>query len=107
MQTIKEKVLSIFQNKVGEKFGREEIKDLVVNAYPDTNRSSVIPSDYCYNSVNKDATSFNLHLFESLGEGTFKCLGPSYPYSGPIYWKGEQVGKWEQGKYQLWKDPRK
>jgi len=105
---IKDKVLSIFKkNRVGEKFGREEIIDLVVNTYPGTNRGSVVPPDYCYNKINKDPASFNLHLFESLGAGRFKCLGQNYPYSGPIYWKGEQVGKWDKGKYQLWKDPRK
>lgn len=105
---IKDKVLSIFKkNRVGEKFGREEIIDLMVNTYPGTNRGSVVPPDYCYNKINKDPASFNLHLFESLGAGRFKCLGQNYPYSGPIYWKGEQVGKWDKGKYQLWKDPRK
>jgi len=85
-------MLSIFQDRVDEEFSRKQIIDLVVNAYPETNHSSIIPSDYCYNSVNQDSTSFNLFLFESLGDGTFKCLGPGYLYSGPIYWKGEQVG---------------
>ncbi len=104
---IKDKVLSVFGNRVGEKLGREEIIDLVVITYPGTNRGSVVPPDYCYNAINKDPASFKLHLFESLGDGSFKCLGPGQPYSGSIYWKGEQVGKWDQGKYQLWKDPRK
>jgi hypothetical protein len=104
---IKDKVLLVFQNKAGETFGREEIVSLVVNVFPGTNRGSILPPNYCYNSVNRDTTSFSVHLFESLRDGTFKCLGPSYPYSGPIYWEGEEVGNWDQGKYQLWKDPRK
>jgi len=103
---IKDKVLSVFQDRIDEKFSREEIIDLVVIAYPGTNRSSVIPSDYCYNLINA-TLPFDLHIFESLGEGQYKWLGPNYPYTGPIYWKGEQVGKWEEGTYQLWKDPRK
>jgi len=103
---IKDKVFSIFQHMARQMFGRQEIIDLVVNAYPGTNRGSVIPSNYCYNSVNKDLMSFKLHLFESLGKGMYKCLGLNYPYSGPIYWKGQQVGNWIQGKYQLWNDPR-
>ena len=103
---IKDKVLSVFQDRLGEKFLREEIIDLVVNAYPGTNRSSVIPSDYCYNIVNA-GIPFDFHIFKFLGEGRYKCLGPNYPYTGPIYWKREQVGKWEEGIYQLWKDPRK
>jgi hypothetical protein len=104
---IRDKVLSVFENRTGETFRREEIIDLVVGAYPGTPRGSVIPSDYCYNSINKDGTSFKLHLFESLGTGGFKCLGLNATYSGPVYWKSEQVGQWEEGKVRLWKDPRK
>jgi len=103
---IKDKVLSVFQDKVGEKFLREEIIDLVVYAYPGTNRSSIIPSDYCYNMINAGIT-FDFHIFELLMRGQYEWLGPNYPYSGPIYWKGEQVGKWEEGRCQLWEDPRK
>lgn len=106
MPTIKDKVISVFKDKVGEKFLREEIIDLVVHSYPGTPRGSVIPSDYCYNMINK-GIAFDFHLFESLDEGRYKCLGPDHPYSGPIYWKGEKVGEWENGKYHLWKDPRK
>jgi ankyrin repeat protein len=105
--TIKDKVLSVFKNRTGEKFGRNEIIDLVVRAYHGTPRDSVIPSDYCYNTINKDNQSFKLHLFESLGGGTYKCLGSNYVYSGAIYWKDKKVGQWEQGKYRLWEDPRK
>jgi hypothetical protein len=103
---IKDKVLSVFQDRVGEKFLREEIIDLVVNAYPGTNRRSVIPSDYCYNMINV-TLPFDFHIFESLDEGRYKCLGPNYPYTGLIYWRREQVGKWEEGRYHLRKDPRK
>ena len=109
----RDKVLSVFQNRVGGEFIREEIIDLVVNDYQSTKRNAVIPTDYCYNRVNKDKASFILHLFEYLGDARFRCLGQNYPYSGPIYWKrkgttgnGEKVGKWKQGQYQLWKDPR-
>jgi hypothetical protein len=87
--TIRDKVLLVFENRTGETFAREGIIDLVVRAYPGTPRGSVIPSDYCYNTINKDSTSFKLHLFESLGAGAFKCLGPNNIYSGPIYWKTE------------------
>jgi hypothetical protein len=48
MPTVKEKVVNVFNDRVGEKFLREEIIDLVVHAYPETPRGSVIPSDYCY-----------------------------------------------------------
>ncbi len=61
---IKDKVLSVFQDRIGQNFSREEIIDLVVIAYPGTNRSSVIPSDYCYNLINV-GIPFNFHIFES------------------------------------------
>jgi len=104
--TIRDKVLSVFENRTGETFAREKIIDLVVNTYPGTPRGSIIPSDYCYNSINKDPTSFKLHLFESLGAGEFKCLGLNSTYSGAVYWKTERVGQWQQGKVRLWNDPR-
>jgi hypothetical protein len=104
--TIKDKLLSVFQDKINEDFLREEIIDLIVHAYPGTNRSSVIPSDCCYNMINA-GIQFDFHIFESFDVGQYKCLGPNYPYTGPIYWKREHVGEWEDGKYKLWKDPSK
>ena len=70
MPTIKTKVIEVFEDRIGEVFLRNEIIDLVVNRYPGTNRSSVIPSDYRYNVVNV-GIDFDFHLFESLGEGRY------------------------------------
>lgn len=105
--TTRDKVLNVFKGQIDKIFLREEIIDLVVHAYPGTNRTSVIPSDYCYNKINADPNSFKLHGFEFTSDQKYKWLGPNNPYSGPIYWKTEQVGKWERGQCQLWKDPRK
>lgn len=102
--TTHQKVLNVFSNK---QLSRQQIVDLIVHAYPDTNPKSVIPSDYCYNRINVDPSSFKLQVFEITSDDKYKWLGPNYPYSGPIYWKSEQVGKWEQGKCEIWKDPRK
>ncbi|MBI4651835.1 hypothetical protein HY745_11240, partial [Candidatus Desantisbacteria bacterium] len=99
-QTIKDKVLSVFKDKADKTFLRKDIINLVVSAYPGTHPGSIIPSDYCYNSINKDPASFKLHLFESFGDGTFNCLGSNYTYSGDIYWKTLKVGQWKQGKPQ-------
>jgi hypothetical protein len=44
--------------------------------------------------INK-GIAFDFHLFESLDEGRYECLGLGYAYSGPIYWKGEKVGEWD------------
>jgi hypothetical protein len=103
---IKNKILSVFKDMVGEMFSREKIIDMVVNAYPGTNRSSIIPSDYCYNMINA-RIRFDFHLFESLDGGLYKYLGPNNSYTGSIYWKSKEVGNWKEGMYQLWKDPRK
>jgi hypothetical protein len=105
--TVRDKVLRVFQNREGQTFAREKIIDLVFGAYPGMPRGSVIPSDYCYNLINKDSASFKLHLFESIGNGIYKCLGLNAAYSGPVNWKTELVGQWEKGKVRLWKDPRK
>ena len=108
MPTIKEKIIDVFQNRIGEEFDREEIIDLVVHKYPETNRGSVIPSDYCYNMVNT-GINFNFHFFESLGEreGRYRCIGQYKPYNGSIYCKPigatcEQVGEWKAGIFRLW-----
>jgi len=104
---IKDKVSTVFKDKAGQTFTRKGILDLVLTAYPGTNRKSVIPSDCCYNIINAGMIKFDFHIFESLGGGRYRCLGLKYPYTGSIYWRGEEVGKWIEGKYDLWKDPRK
>ena len=108
MPTIKTKVIEVFEDRIGEVFLRNEIIDLVVNRYPGTNRSSVIPSDYRYNVVNV-GIDFDFHLFESLGEGRYRCLGLDNPYTGDIDWRPVNqppmtVGKWEEGRFRLFKD---
>jgi len=107
--TTRDKVVNVFADKHGQIFSKKEVVDLVLQAYPypDTKRKSIIPSDYCYNMINVDPSSFKLHGFEFIANEQYRWLGPAYPYSGPIYWKAEQVGKWENGQCDLWKDPRK
>jgi hypothetical protein len=111
MPTIKQKVENVFQNRIGEKFIRKEIIDMVVNAYPETNRGSVIPSDYCYNRINK-GIKFDFHFFKWLDDPKYLCLGSNHKYTGTIYWrpkhekKDKPVGEWKEGLYKLWEDPR-
>lgn len=99
------KMLYLFDENSNKEFTRKEIIEKVLETYPGTNPTSVIPSDYCYNITNK-GIPFKTHLFEFLGSGNYKCLGKNYPYSGDILWKGEKVGEWENGDLKLWKDPR-
>lgn len=94
-----DKIRNVFSNEVGKSFTRGEIINLVIEKYPDTNKGSVIPSDYCYNMINK-GTSFQNHIFEQIETGHYKVLGPNCDYAGPIFWKGEQVGEWKNGEMQ-------
>lgn len=92
---------SFYDIDINEIFTRDEIVDRVVLKYK-TNRSSVIPSDYCYNRTNNDIQkrfSKQLHIFEYLSNGKYKYLGENYSYVGNIYHsaKGEVeqiVGEW-------------
>lgn len=67
---------------------------------------SLFPSDYCYNLINQSKVSFRFPLFVWVKRGKYLYVGPYFPYSGPILWKGQQVGEWKNGQYALWKDPR-
>lgn len=95
--TIADKMYALFgAGPIGVIMTCREIIDRVVAAYQSTNRSSVIPSDYCYNIVNA-GIKFEHHLFEYLGAGKYRALGKNYPYVGPILWKGRKVGEWRPG----------
>jgi hypothetical protein len=98
---IREKVLSVMKGKEERIFSSHEIIDMVLQKFPDTNKSSVLPSDYCYNRINKDIEKkfrLGFHVFESLNDNLYKYLGQESSYTGPIYWKGKKVGDWLKGK---------
>jgi len=95
--TLKDKIENVFSKEIGKLFTRREIVALVIEQYPDTNSTSIIPSDYCYNMINKGII-FQNHLFEQLDTGNYKVLGKNYAYEGPIFWKGEKVGEWKKGE---------
>ena len=67
-----------------------------------TNAGSIILSDYCYNRKNKGIL-FEKHIFEYLGQGTYKYLGENYPFTGLIYEKPQGqnnetvAGEWKNG----------
>ena len=91
--------------KVGQEISRKEIIENVHALYG-TNKESIIPSDYCYNIINKDVMSYDFEkghprLLEHREEerGLYRYLGKNYPYTGSITHKGEPVGQWTNGKY--------
>jgi hypothetical protein len=104
--TTREKMLAVFgSGHLGETLTRRQIIAMVVEAYPGTNEGSVIPSDYCYNILNRDPSSFRCHLFEWLESSQYRVLGAGFDYEGPVYWKGHKVGEWKKGEKrpQIWK----
>jgi len=109
--SIKDKLLAVFGSQhFGEVLTRKQIIDMIVEAYPGTNRTSVIPSDYCYNRCNRgiefESTS---HLLEYQGNARYKVLGHDFDYDGPIYWKDKQVGEWRRGEAgpRIWENIRR
>lgn len=106
--TIWKKVSTVFKDiKIGNVFSRDKIKVMVLDAYPETEISSVMPLDYCYNRINGDKRSFVFRVFKAISDDQFEWLGENYPYNGQIWWKKTTVGKWEGGKPLLTYDPRK
>lgn len=86
--TIIEKVRETFSKcEPGTIFTRSEIINMVKTKYS-VNEGSIIPSDYCYNLVNKgklaDASLEKFKIFEWLSRGKYKYLGENYPYTGAI-----------------------
>ena len=68
-----------------------------------TNSGSIIPSDYCYNRVNKGIEfQKKPRLFKFLGDGMYECLGENYPYTGDVEnaSDGTVVGSWVNGVFQ-------
>ena len=102
--SIKEKILETFKGKEGQLFRPHEIIDRVLQKFPGTNTTSILPADRCYNRINKGIeryfqTEHCLHVFDySFKDGTYKYIGANNPfYSGKIIWKGKEVGEWENG----------
>ena len=82
-----EMIETFLDTKIGTTFSTSEIKDMV-NSKFGRNKSSIIPSDYCYNRYNFGINyEKQLHLFQYLDNGEYKYLGVEYPYSGKIFHK--------------------
>lgn len=74
-------------------------------------RDSVLPSDYCYNVINRASFSFRHMVLVRVGRGRYEYVGPAHPYTGPVTWKPKQeverqVGSWSGGACRLEFDPR-
>lgn len=77
----------------------------------DYGKDSILPSDYCYNLINRAPSSCAYPVFERVERGRYRYLGPSFAYDGPVWWKPtggreRQVGSWRAGVCTLVEDPR-
>lgn len=115
--TITEQMRTIVNEIVSEygahyKISLKEFYELL-GARFNTNQSSIIPSDYCYDRVNKGIKfTKNTRLLLFLGDGMYECLGENHPYTGMVYTREKgsvediAVGEWRNGeltKFDNWK----
>jgi hypothetical protein len=100
-----EKIYSTFETcAMGEQFSRAEIIRRVNERYG-VAKGSIIPSDYCYNLVNKDkltkSTLFEFNIFKYIDSKTYVYYGKNYRYTGSILHKIDsryvKVGEWIDG----------
>ena len=109
------KIVEEVGERLQSKYGKEPIPTSVIQREIERlgsyARGSVLPSDYCYNLLNRSPYSFKYPVFIRTERGRYKYVGPNYPYTGPILWKPQngkekQVGRWNAGKCNLDEDPR-
>jgi hypothetical protein len=99
--TIYGQIKEILKDRLGSIVHSSQVKKELFEKYG-TNGSSIILSDYCYNRKNKGIL-FEKHIFEYLGQGTYKYLGEKYPFTGLIFEKPQGqnnetvAGEWKNG----------
>ena len=73
---IRDKIAQVVhtQHSPGTILSRSEIINDVCNRFPGTNRSSVIPSDFCNNRKNKDPQSGIYPFFRYLQRNSYEVL---------------------------------
>lgn len=80
----------VAQNGCEEILSTASIKDEVMKM--GVNRSSIIPSDHCYNRANKDVTSFGSKtpLFIYIEPNKYQCVGSQYGYNWPDFLQAQR-----------------
>ena len=83
------------------KISLKELYELL-GARFNTNSNSIIPSDYCYDRINKGIEfEKKPHLFKFLGGGMYECLGENFPFTGDVENASDSVvvGEWQNGVF--------
>lgn len=101
--TIYEQIKEVMKGKDDKVFTLGDIREAVKNRFG-TNVGSVLPSDFCYNRVNKGIGFEEANRLFEYVKGKHKYLGEDYKYTGKIYCKRKGstidtlVGYWVNGK---------
>lgn len=104
--TIYEQIKETLKEHLGGILSYKEIKEKLISKF-NTNPSSIIFSDYCYNRYNK-GINFNQHLFIYIDRSTYKYVGENYPYTGFVFHKPRDsehasiIGEWDNGQLYLY-----
>ena len=79
MKIIDEVKFTFANKKIGTEFTTNEIKQMVYDKFG-RNKSSVIPSDYCYNMTNKGKTGSlkDFNIFIQIKRGLYQYVGENY-----------------------------
>ena len=93
---------------IGTIFTRQEILQ-AVSIEHNINKTSIIPSGYCYNITNlgkqADGAMDKFCIFEYISKSEYKYLGVNYAYSGIVVHRPKGVnkeivvGEWKNGVY--------
>lgn len=100
--TVYEQIKEVLKDYKGETFTYKEVKEKLISNF-NTNPSSIILSDFCYNRYNK-GIKFNQHIFIYIDRSTYKYVGENYPYTGFVFHKpsGSKytsiIGEWDKGQ---------
>ena len=110
-----EEALSLAGAALQKEFGadpipRRALADAVMRQCA-CSRSSVLPSDFAYNMVNRAGVSCERPVFIQEGRGYYRFVGRNHPYTGDVFWKPSggtrrKVGAWNEGVPQWIDDPR-
>lgn len=112
MTNIERVRIAMSKFKVGSSFERAEIIEIVQSEFPNDaiSSTSIIPSDYCYNLMNKDKLSnkqlCDFNIFEHEDRNSYVYLGESYLYNKEIYHRPKSgkkyvIGRWINGERHL------
>lgn len=84
--SIKDSIILSMKDFEGIVQSTKEIEDRVIEKFPNINRGSILPSDYCYNHKNLGSSIHELFL--KVGHGMYKFVGENYNYDGDKEYTG-------------------